>query len=217
MAESPAVTSMQVTVIGHPLVQHKLSLMRHKESSTGKFRRLAREISLLMAYELTRDLPLETREIETPLETMQAPILAGKKLCIVSILRAGDGIAEGMLDLLPSARVGHIGLYRDKTTLQPVEYYLKLPEDVSERLVIVVDPMLATGHSAAAALTRLKQAGATQLRFASLLAAPEGLKVLTEAHPDVQVFTCSIDRELDSHAYIRPGLGDAGDRLYGTK
>lgn len=217
MAVTPAPTSKQVTVIGHPLVQHKLTLMRHKESSTGKFRRLAREISLLMAYELTRDLPLETLEIETPMETMQAPILAGKKLCIVSILRAGDGIAEGMLDLVPSARVGHIGLYRDKATLQPVEYYLKLPEDVSERLVIVVDPMLATGHSAAAALTRLKQAGATQLRFACLLAAPEGLKVLTEAHPDVPVFTCSIDRELDSHAYIRPGLGDAGDRLYGTK
>jgi uracil phosphoribosyltransferase len=217
MAETPAPMPQQVTVIGHPLVQHKLTLMRHKESSTGKFRQLAREISLLMAYELTRDLPLETCEIQTPLETMQAPILAGKKLCIVSILRAGDGIAEGMLDLVPSARVGHIGLYRDPKTLEPVEYYLKLPEDVGERLVIVVDPMLATGHSAAAALTRLKQAGATQLRFACLLAAPEGMKVLTRAHPDVPVFTCSIDRELDEHAYIRPGLGDAGDRLYGTK
>jgi len=207
----------QVTVIRHPLVQHKLTLMRQKDASTGEFRRLAREISLLMAYELTRDLPLEETAIETPLETMQAPILAGKKLCIVSILRAGDGIAEGMLDLVPSARVGHIGLYRDPATLKPVEYYLKLPEDIGERLVIVVDPMLATGHSAAVAIERLKRAGATQLRFACLLAAPEGVGVLTAAHPDVPVFTCSVDRELDSHAYIRPGLGDAGDRLYGTK
>lgn len=207
----------QLSVIGHPLVQHKLTLMRQKQTSTGEFRRLAREISLLMAYELTRDLPMEYAAIETPLEPMQAPILAGKKLCIVTILRAGDGIAEGMLDLVPSARVGHIGLYRDPDTLKPVEYYLKLPEDIGERLVIVVDPMLATGHSAAAAIARLKQAGAQQLRFACLLAAPEGVKVLTEAHPDVPVFTCSVDRELDSHAYIRPGLGDAGDRLFGTK
>lgn len=206
-----------VTVIQHPLVQHKLTLMRQKDTSTGEFRRLAREISLLMAYELTRDLPLETTAIETPLEPMEAPILAGKKLCIVSILRAGDGIMEGMLDLVPSARVGHIGLYRDPETLVPVEYYLKLPDDIAERLVIVVDPMLATGHSAAAALSRLKQAGATQLRFACLLTVPQGLRVLTEAHPDVPVYTCSIDRELDDHAYIRPGLGDAGDRLYGTK
>jgi uracil phosphoribosyltransferase len=207
----------QVTVVRHPLVQHKLSLMRQKQASTGEFRRLAREISLLMAYELTRDLPLEEAAIETPLETMQAPRLAGKKLCIVSILRAGDGLAEGMLDLVPSARVGHVGLYRDPATLKPVEYYLKLPDDISERLVIVVDPMLATGYSAAAAIDRLKQAGATQLRFACLLAAPEGMGVLTSAHPDVPVFTCAIDRELDSHGYIRPGLGDAGDRLYGTK
>jgi uracil phosphoribosyltransferase len=206
-----------VTVIRHPLVQHKLTLMRQKQTSTGEFRRLAREISLLMAYELTRDLPLAETAIETPLEPMQAPILAGKKLCIVSILRAGDGIMEGMLDLVPSARVGHIGLYRDPATLEPVEYYLKLPEDIADRLVIVVDPMLATGHSAAAALSRLKQAGADQLRFACLLAAPVGLDVLTGAHPDVPVYTCSIDRELDDHAYIRPGLGDAGDRLYGTK
>ncbi|MDB5370769.1 MAG: Uracil phosphoribosyltransferase [Roseomonas sp.] len=216
MAVTPA-DMPQVMVIGHPLVQHKLTLLRQKQTSTGEFRRLAREISLLMAYELTRDLPLEFTAIETPLEPMQAPILAGKKLCIVTILRAGDGIAEGMLDLVPSARVGHIGLYRDPETLEPVEYYLKLPEDVGERLVIVVDPMLATGHSAAAALARLKQAGATQLRFACLLAAPEGIAVLTAAHPDVPVFTCAIDRELDSHAYIRPGLGDAGDRLFGTK
>jgi uracil phosphoribosyltransferase len=211
------VSPPQVTVVSHPLVQHKLTLMRQKATSTGEFRRLAREISLLMAYELTRDLPLEETSIETPLETMQAPRLAGKKLCIVSILRAGDGIAEGMLDLVPSARVGHIGLYRDPATLKPVEYYLKLPDDISERLVIVVDPMLATGYSAAVAIERLKRAGATQLRFACLLAAPEGVAVLTAAHPEVPVFTCSIDRELDSHAYIRPGLGDAGDRLYGTK
>ncbi|HWL79524.1 MAG TPA: uracil phosphoribosyltransferase [Roseomonas sp.] len=218
MTDAPSQTVPDsVTVIRHPLVQHKLTLMRQKQTSTGEFRRLAREISLLMAYELTRDLPLEDVEIETPLEVTQAPRLAGKKLCIVSILRAGDGIMEGMLDLVPSARVGHIGLYRDPETLVPVEYYLKLPDDVSERLVIVVDPMLATGHSAAAALSRLKQAGAEQLRFACLLAAPEGISVLTEAHPEVPVFTCSIDRELDSHAYIRPGLGDAGDRLYGTK
>jgi uracil phosphoribosyltransferase len=215
MTDAPA--PQQLHVISHPLVQHKLSLMRQKQTSTGEFRRLAREISLLMAYELTRDLPLEEAEIETPLEVMRAPRLAGKKLCIVSILRAGDGIAEGMLDLVPSARVGHIGLYRDPATLQPVEYYLKLPEDIGERLVIVVDPMLATGHSAAAAITRLKQAGASQLRFACLLAAPAGVETLTKAHPDVPVHTCSLDRELDSHAYIRPGLGDAGDRLYGTK
>jgi uracil phosphoribosyltransferase len=213
----PGLPQPGVTVLRHPLVQHKLTLMRQKQTSTGEFRRLAREISLLMAYELTRDLPLESLAIETPLEPMQAPILAGKKLCMVSILRAGDGIMEGMLDLVPSARVGHIGLYRDPATLEPVEYYLKLPEDLGDRLVIVCDPMLATGHSAAAALTRLKQAGATQLRFACLLSAPEGIAALTAAHPDVPVLTCAIDRELDSHAYIRPGLGDAGDRLYGTK
>lgn len=206
-----------VTVLRHPLLQHKLTLMRHKETSTSKFRRLAREISQLMAYELTRDLPLESRTIETPLEAMEAPILAGKKLCLVSILRAGDGIMEGMADLVPSARIGHIGLYRDPATLQPVEYYLKLPEDVGERLVILCDPMLATGHSAAAAVARLKQAGASQLRFACLLAAPEGVAFLTGAHPDVPVITCAVDRQLDDHGYIRPGLGDAGDRLYGTK
>lgn len=206
-----------LTVVDHPLVQHKLTLLRRRGTSTGEFRRLAREIALLMAYEVTRGLPLETVPIETPLEPMLAPRLSGKKLCVVSILRAGDGILEGMLDLVPSARVGHIGLYRDPATLVPVEYYLKLPEDVGERLAIVVDPMLATGHSAAAALSRLKEAGAGQLRFACLLAAPEGLAVLAEAHPDVPVFTCAVDRGLDEHAYIRPGLGDAGDRLYGTK
>jgi uracil phosphoribosyltransferase len=207
----------RLTVVGHPLVQHKLTLLRRRETPTGEFRRLAREISLLMAYEVTRDLPLEPKRIETPLEPMEAPVLAGKKLCFVSILRAGDGILEGMLDLVPSARVGHVGLYRDPATLAPIEYYLKLPEDVRDRLVVVVDPMLATGHSAAAAVGRVKQAGAGRVSFACLLAAPEGLSVMAEAHPEVPVFACAVDRCLDEHAYIRPGLGDAGDRLYGTK
>lgn len=206
-----------VTVLDHPLIQHKLTLLRDRRTSTGEFRRLAREISLLMGYELTRDLKLETVWIETPLEAMEAPRLAGKKLCVVSILRAGSGILDGMLDLIPSARVGHVGLYRDPATLQAVQYYLKLPADVAERLVVVVDPMLATGNSAAAAIGRLKQAGATDLRFACLLAAPEGLRALAAAHPDVKVVTAAVDRELDSHGYIRPGLGDAGDRFFGTK
>ena len=207
----------RVVVLDHPLVQHKLTLLRDRETSSSGFRRIAREISLLMAYEVTRDLPLELIEIETPLEVMQAPRIAGKKLCLVSILRAGNGILEGMLDLVPAARVGHVGLYRDPTTLSPVEYYLKLPKDVAHRLVIVVDPMLATGHSAAAAVERLKQAGATQIRFVCLLAAPEGLAIFHEEHPDVPVFTACIDRELDEHGYIRPGLGDAGDRIFGTR
>ena len=207
----------KVHVLDHPLIQHKLSLLRDRETSTAGFRRITREISLLMAYEVTRDLKLEPVEVETPLEVMTAMQLAGKKLCLVSILRAGNGILEGMLDLVPGARVGHVGLYRDPATLVPVEYYLKLPDDISERLVIVVDPMLATGHSAAAAVGRLKQAGATQIRMVCLLAAPEGLSAFAEEHPDVEVFTCAIDRGLDSHGYIRPGLGDAGDRLYGTK
>ena len=206
-----------VSVLTHPLVQHKLTLLRRRTTATADFRQIAREISLLMAYEVTRDLPLENVAIETPLETMEAPYLSGKKLCFVPILRAGVGILDGMLDLVPSARVGHIGLYRDPATLVPVEYYLKLPDDLPERLVILVDPMLATGHSAAAALTRLRQAGAAQLRFVCLLAAPEGLEVLHREHPDVPVFTAAIDRQLDEHGYIRPGLGDAGDRLYGTK
>jgi uracil phosphoribosyltransferase len=206
-----------VTVLDHPLVQHKLTLLRDRRTSTGEFRRLAREISLLMGYELTRDLKLETTRIDTPLEAMDAPRLTGKKLCVVSILRAGSGILDGMLDLIPSARVGHVGLYRDPATLQAVEYYLKLPTDVAERLVIVVDPMLATGSSAAAAITRLKQAGVTDLRFACLVAAPEGLRALAATHPDVPVLTAAVDRELDSHGYIRPGLGDAGDRFFGTK
>ncbi|MFL5251982.1 MAG: uracil phosphoribosyltransferase [Rhodopila sp.] len=206
-----------ITVLDHPLLRHKLTLLRDRETPTGKFRQVAREISLLMAYEVTRDLPLQEIDIETPLEPMRAEYLLGKKLCIVSILRAGNGILEGMLDLVPSARVGHIGLYRDPATLQPVEYYLKLPSDIADRLVILVDPMLATGHSAAAAASRLKQAGVTMMKFVCLLAAPEGIKAFTEAHPDVPIFTGAIDRALDSHGYIRPGLGDAGDRFYGTR
>ena len=206
-----------VTVLDHPLLRHKLALLRDTTTSTAQFRQVAREISLLMAYEVTRDLPLEPIEIETPLETTRAEHLAGKKLCIVSILRAGNGILEGMLDLVPSARVGHIGLYRDPATLQPVEYYLKLPGDVADRLVILVDPMLATGHSAMAAASRLKQAGVEAMKFVCLLAAPEGVAAFTGAHPNVPVFTGAIDRGLDSHGYIRPGLGDAGDRIYGTR
>jgi len=206
-----------VTVVDHPLVQHKLTLLRRKATSTVEFRQIVREISLLLAYEVTRDLPLDAVAIETPLEATDAPLLSGKKLCFVPILRAGNGILDGMLDLVPSARVGHIGLYRDPATLVPVEYYLKLPDDIPERLVVVVDPMLATGHSATAALSRMRQAGAAQLRFVCLLAAPEGLAVLQDEHPDVPVFTAAVDRCLDEHGYIRPGLGDAGDRLYGTK
>ncbi len=206
----------RLTVVSHPLVQHKLTLMRRRETSTAEFRRLCREVAHLMAYEVTRDLPLVSIPVETPLEPMMAPTLAGKKLCVVSILRAGDGLAEGILDLIPSARVGHIGLYRDPVTKRPVEYYLKLPEDVAERPVIIVDPMLATGHSAAAAVTRLRAAGARDIRFVALLAAPEGLAVMASRHPDVPVFTAAVDRALDEDAYIRPGLGDAGDRLFGT-
>jgi uracil phosphoribosyltransferase len=212
MAEHP-----NVTVVAHPLVQHKLTLLRDKRTPTAQFRQLAREISLLMAYEVTRVLPLEDVEIETPLERMPAPHLVGKKLCFVSILRAGNGILDGMLDLVPSARVGHIGLYRDPVTLMPVEYYVKLPDDVNKRLAVVVDPMLATGHSACAAVARLKQAGVPQISFTCLIAAPEGLQVFAEEHPDVKLFTAAIDRCLDDHGYIRPGLGDAGDRLYGTR
>jgi uracil phosphoribosyltransferase len=206
-----------VVVVDHPLVQHKLSLMREKDAPTTDFRRLVSEVALLLAYEVTRDLPLETRRIETPLEAMDAPVLSGKKLCFVSILRAGNGILDGMLDLVPSARVGHIGLYRDPKTLKPVEYFLKVPDDLGERLTVVVDPMLATGHSASASVARLKQEGAKHIRFVCLLAAPEGIEVMTREHPDVTIFTAAVDRELDSHGYIRPGLGDAGDRLFGTK
>jgi uracil phosphoribosyltransferase len=205
------------TVIGHPLVQHKLTLLRERSTSTGQFRQLAREISLLLGYEVTRELPLADVAIDTPLEPMLSPRLAGKKLCFVSILRAGNGILDGLLDLVPSARVGHVGLYRDPVTLRAVQYYLKLPEDVTERLCIVVDPMLATGHSASAAVARLRQAGVAQIRFVCLIAAPEGIARFTADHPEVPLFTAAIDRGLDEHGYIRPGLGDAGDRLFGTK
>ena len=207
----------QITIVDHPLVQHKLTLMRDKEQPTAYFRQLLRETALLLAYEVTRDLPLETKRIETPIEVMDAPVLSGKKLCFVSVLRAGNGLLEGMLDLLPSARVGHVGLYRDPETLEAVEYYYKVPQDIGERLVIVVDPMLATANSGIAAVDRLKQGGARQLKFVCLLAAPEGVAAFTAAHPDVPLYTAALDRELNDHGYILPGLGDAGDRIYGTR
>ena len=206
-----------VTVIDHPLVQHKLTLMRKRETTTVKFRQLSREVSTLLAYEVTRDLPMTTTPIETPVAEMIAPTLAGKKLCVVSILRAGDGLLQGMLDLVPSARVGHVGIYRDPESLTAVEYYFKVPEDLQERLVIVVDPMLATGNSAVAAVSRIKEEGAQQIKFVCLLAAPEGIAHFRQTHPDVPVFTAAIDQRLNDHGYIVPGLGDAGDRLYGTK
>lgn len=208
---------MGVTVVDHPLVQHKLTIMRDKETSTATFRRLLKEISLLLCYEVTRDLDLTTKIIQTPLQEMEAPILEGKKLVFASILRAGNGLLEGMLDLVPAARVAHIGLYRDHETLQPVEYYFKAPEDIVNRLIIVVDPMLATANSAIAAIQKLKDRGATNIRFLCLLAAPEGIERFTKAHPDVPVFTASIESHLDDKGYIVPGLGDAGDRMYGTK
>jgi uracil phosphoribosyltransferase len=209
--------SSNVTIVDHPLVQHKLTVMRRRETTTVKFRQLSREVATLLAYEVTRDLPLTTTPIDTPVAEMVAPTLAGKKLCIVSILRAGDGLLQGMLDLVPSARVGHIGIYREPETLVAVEYYYKVPEDLQERLVIVVDPMLATGNSAVAAVTRLKEDGAQQIKFVCLLAAPEGIDNFQHSHPDVPVFTAAIDQRLNDHGYIVPGLGDAGDRLYGTK
>ncbi|MBE7190600.1 uracil phosphoribosyltransferase [Jatrophihabitans endophyticus] len=205
-----------VDVLTHPLVQHKLGQLRDRSTSTADFRRITRELSLLMAYEATRDLSLEPAEIETPLERTACSILSGRRLCFVSILRAGGGMLDGMLDLVPDARVGHIGLRRDPDTLQPVEYYLKLPESLGERCCIVVDPMLATGHSAVAAVSRLKQAGARTVIFVCLLSVPEGLRTFAESHPDVRVITAAIDRQLDDHGYIRPGLGDAGDRMFGT-
>lgn len=206
-----------VTVVSHPLVQHKLTLMRDKRTPTAVFRQLLREVGTLLAYEVTRDLRLTSVEIETPLIAMEAPILEGKKLCLVSILRAGNGLLEGMLDLVPSARVGHIGLYRDPATLNAVQYYFKVPEGMQDRVVIVVDPMLATGHSAIAGIDGLKRSKAKVIKFVCLLAAPEGIKALADAHPDVPVFTASVDSHLNDHGYIVPGLGDAGDRLYGTK
>lgn len=206
-----------VTVVDHPLVQHKLSIMRKKETSTAGFRRLLREISLLLGYEVTRNLQLTTMPIETPLETMDAPTIEGKKLVFASVLRAGNGLLEGLLDLVPAARVAHIGLYRDHETLEAIEYFFKAPSDLADRLIIVVDPMLATANSAIAAVDKLKERGATQIRFLCLLAAPEGIERFTTAHPDVPVFTASIDRQLNEKGYILPGLGDAGDRMYGTK
>jgi uracil phosphoribosyltransferase len=208
---------MTVTVVDHPLVQHKLTIMRNRETSTAGFRRLLREISLLLGYEVTRDLELTTTRIETPLQPMDAPTLEGKKLVFASVLRAGNGLLEGLLDLVPAARVAHVGLYRDHDTLEAVEYFFKAPSDLADRLVIVVDPMLATANSAIAAIDKLKGRGATNLRFLCLLAAPEGIARFTKAHPDVPVFTAAIDEKLNEKGYIVPGLGDAGDRMYGTK
>ncbi|MCE7026562.1 uracil phosphoribosyltransferase [Jiella avicenniae] len=206
-----------ITVIDHPLVQHKLTIMRDKETSTASFRRLLREISTLLCYEVTRNLQLTTVRIETPMTTIDAPTLEGKKLVFASILRAGNGLLEGMLDLVPAARVAHVGIYRDHETLQPVEYYFKAPEDLADRLIIVVDPMLATANSAIAAIEKLKERGARNIRFLCLLAAPEGIERFRAAHPDVDVYTAAIDSHLNEKGYIVPGLGDAGDRMYGTK
>ena len=214
---NPSAASTGVTVITHPLVQHKLTLMRRKDASTSTFRTLLNELSMLMAYEVTRDMPVQLVEIQTPLETMQAPMIDGKKLVLVSILRAGNGILEGMLSVVPGARVGHIGLYRDPQTLQAVEYYFKMPQDMQARDVLVVDPMLATGNSAAAAITRLKQLKPRSIKFVCLLTCPEGVAALQKAHPDVPIFTAAIDRQLNEHGYILPGLGDAGDRIFGTQ
>ena len=206
-----------LTVIEHPLVQHKLTFLRRAETSTAGFRRLVKEISQMLCYEVTRDLPTENIMIRTPITEVASPVISGKKQCIVSILRAGNGMLDGMLELLQAARVGHIGLYRDPETLEPVEYYFKVPEDVAERLVIVVDPMLATGNSAAAAITRLKQHGATSIKLVCLLAAPEGVRVMQERHPDVMITAAALDERLNEHGYIVPGLGDAGDRIFGTR
>lgn len=210
-------SKLNFTVVDHPLVQHKLTLMRDKNTPSAIFRKLLREISLLLGYEVLRDLPLSTITIETPLSEMQAPILLGKKVVFVSILRAGNGLLDGLTELVPSARIGHIGLYRDPQTLQPVEYYFKVPADISERPVVLVDPMLATGNSITAAIRRVKAEGARDLKLVTLLAAPEGIEHLQRTHPDVHVFTAAIDSHLNSHGYIVPGLGDAGDRMFGTK
>jgi uracil phosphoribosyltransferase len=206
-----------VTHVTHPLVQHKLTLMRQKDTSTAVFRQLLREISQLLAYEVTRGLPMTTRRIETPMEAMDAPVIDGKKLALVSILRAGNGLLDGVLELIPSARVGFVGLYRDEETLLPVQYYFKVPTELQDRLVIAVDPMLATGNSSVAAIDLLKKAGATNIRFLCLLAAPEGIARMKDAHPDVPIVTAAIDSHLNAKGYIVPGLGDAGDRMFGTK
>ncbi len=206
-----------LTVVDHPLVQHKLSLMREKGTQSAVFRQLLREISQLLAYEVTRELPMTTQKIDTPIQEMDAPVLAGKKLALVSILRAGNGLLDGILELIPLARVGFVGLYRDEKTLEPVQYYFKVPEGLEDRLVIAVDPMLATGNSSVAAIDLLKKAGATNIRFLCLLAAPEGVARMKEAHPDVPIITAALDERLNEQGYIVPGLGDAGDRMFGTK
>ena len=206
-----------LTVVDHPLVQHKLSIMRDKDTSTSQFRQLLREISQLLAYEVTRNLAMTTKQIETPMQKMDAPTLDGKKLALISILRAGNGLLDGVLELIPSARVGFVGLYRDEETLQPVQYYFKVPEGLDDRLVIAVDPMLATGNSSVAAIDLLKDAGATNIIFLCLLAAPEGIARMKEAHPNVPIVTASVDEKLNEMGYIVPGLGDAGDRMFGTK
>ena len=206
-----------LTIVDHPLVQHKLSIMRDRETSTKSFRQLLREISHLLAYEVTRNLPMTTQKVETPLTVMDAPVIDGKKLALVSILRAGNGLLDGILELVPNARVGFVGLYRDEATLEPVQYYFKVPSELGDRLVIAVDPMLATGNSSVAAIDLLKQAGATNIRFLCLLAAPEGVARMKEAHPDVPIVTAALDEKLNEKGYIVPGLGDAGDRMFGTK
>lgn len=206
-----------VTVVDHPLVQHKLTLMRAKDRSTKSFRQLLNEIGMLLCYEVTRDLPIELIEVETPLQKSMQPIIAGKKLVFAPILRAGVGFLDGMLELVPAARVAHIGLYRDPDTLQAVEYYFKAPSDIADRMIVVMDPMLATANSAVAAMDRLKERGAKDLRFVCLLAAPEGIARLRGAHPDVRIWTAAVDERLNDHGYIVPGLGDAGDRMFGTK
>jgi uracil phosphoribosyltransferase len=216
VAVSPAALP-HVHLIDHPLVQHKLTLMRKKEASTNSFRSLLNELSSLMAYEVTRDMATQDVQIETPLEVMQAKVIDGKKLVFVSILRAGNGILDGMLSVVPGARVGHIGLYRDHETLQAVEYYFKMPKEMESRDVVVVDPMLATGNSAVAAITRIKQCKPKSIKFMCLLTAPVGINTLHQAHPDVEIYTAAIDRELNEHGYILPGLGDAGDRIFGTQ
>lgn len=207
----------QVHHVTHPLVQHKLTLMRNKQASSTSFRTLLGELAMLMAYEITRDMPTQLVEVETPLETMRSPMIDGKKLVFASILRAGNGMLDGLLRVVPNARVGHVGLYRDPETLQAIEYYYKMPSDMAGRDVIAVDPMLATGHSAVAAIAKLKASGPRSIKFLCLLAAPEGIRTLHAAHPDVPIYTAAIDRELNEHGYILPGLGDAGDRIFGTK
>jgi len=208
---------LKATLVSHPLVQHKLTLMRREEQSSSAFRALLREISWLLCFEVTKDLPLKMASIKTPVQAMEAPMLRGRKLAFISILRAGNGMLDGMLDVIPSARVGHVGLYRDPDTLEAVEYYYKVPKHMGDRLIVVVDPMLATANSAISAVHRLKQGGAKDMRFVCLISAPEGVKAFNEAHPDVPVVTAAVDEKLNDHGYIVPGLGDAGDRIFGTK